>query len=456
LNTDLVLRVIHFISEKKLIFPGENLILAVSGGADSMAMLYCFAEMRDKLNLKLNVFHVNHNVRIPDAGLDEQLVRDACLSLKIPFDSHHLQGYNLKSTEDELRKARYSAFAAAMASNPDARLATAHHLDDQIETLLMRLSKGASIRGLRGIPVQRGKIVRPFLFLKRDEILEFVRDSNIPFREDYTNTETDKLRNAVRQRIMPEMEAVFGVSVYSGISRTLSELNAFHDAIQDWVKDWVKTYTFRDKDKLSINLNQYNRLSSGQQKMVLSYCVSAIYPLNSTLPGQMIERFADFSRKAQTGSRFAIRKDLRAEKEREFIRLQPPEISSNETRELFAGSAVCFGRNKIEIAEVFSGEVNFNPDPGEELICGDQLKFPLQIRSWQSSDYFFPLGMKNRQKLSDFFVDHKVERTEKFQIPLLVNQSEIVWVVGLRLDNRYRVTPKCQKIFRVTNTIIQE
>jgi tRNA(Ile)-lysidine synthase len=453
LNTNFISRVKAFISEKKLIDSDQLLILAVSGGMDSMAMLFCFAALRQELALKLQVVHVNHGIRIPDSDLDEKLVAEQCRNLNIPCQTFRLEGFNLASSEDALRKARYEKYNLALQSHPGARLATAHHLDDQLETLLMRLAKGSSPRGLRGIPLHRGPFVRPFLFLTRAEIENYARESGAPYREDYTNAETSKLRNAVRHRIAPVMRDVFGLAMYNGVAKSISDMDALYQLSQAWVKDWAAQHSTTEQNSARIGLEPFAALSAEQRQLALTYCISGLYPLNSTLPERVVQRFDAFLRKAQTGSCFLIRKDLQIEKERASIRIHCPSAASNEVAELSPEAAVCFGRNKIEIREVLN--VNFNRDPNEEYICGDRLQFPLQVRNWRHADSFYPLGMKGRQKLSDFFIDHKVECAEKYRTPLVCNRSEVIWIVGMRLDERYCVTKESRKIYRITSKIIQ-
>ena len=165
-------KIIAFIKANNLILPNDRIIAAISGGVDSMAMLYCLNIIKEQFSFNLSVIHVNHGVRPGDSDDDEKLVRDRCEEYALEIHVRKLSGFNLESSEDDLRKARYASFHEILLKCSDAKIATAHTLDDQLETFIMRLAKGSKLKGLCGIPVQRDVFIRPMLNLTKKEINE--------------------------------------------------------------------------------------------------------------------------------------------------------------------------------------------------------------------------------------------------------------------------------------------
>ena len=442
-------KIADFIKANNLILPNDKIIAAVSGGVDSMVMLFCLKALRQELNFELSVIHINHGVRPGDSDGDEKLVKECCKLYGLENHSLKLQGYDLNSSEKILRDARYEAFNKILLQYPGAKIATAHTLDDQLETFLMRLAKGSKIKGLCGIPVKRDAFIRPMLQNTKQEMYQFAGDNDITFREDYTNKDIKKLRNQIRHKLVPVIINLFGKNFYEGLQQSQQDLNDVYSVFAKVMQNTFDNYVVEKDKGLEINLEDYQRLSLPERRQLLNGCISKFYPLNFQIRSTYFEQFEDFIKNASTGKQFQFENNLICVKNRASIFFTDKQEQSSNQLELYPGQVVCIGRNKISLKTVEDDERMINDNKNCELICGDNLKLPLTVRFWQQGDFFYPLGMQKKQKVSDFFVNVKINRMDKKNIPLVVNQSDILWIGGLRLDDRYKITKECKKIYKL-------
>lgn len=439
-------RLLTFITNHKLISPEDTVLLAVSGGLDSMVMMHVFAELQKKLQLHLRVVHVNHNLRGQASDLDEQLVKKESRLLGLPCSVKRLQGFDLKSSEEDLRAARYALFNEWLAEAPAARLATAHHLDDQIETFFMRLARGSGQKGLLGIPLRRERFIRPFLFLRRKELAAYAIDRQIAFREDKSNLDTAKLRNNIRHNLTPHLMRVFGESFYKGFARSLADLQAGFAAYGELSAGLFDANLQWDGENILCETAFYKTLQPKLRRGLFDYCILKLSPVNSSLSQNAFEEFDSFVQQAQTGSVFLFG-GLKVFKNRASLLFSAEQSGPIETAELYAGKQAHFAGNIISATEVDYEQVRFSPNRDEEYICADTLDWPLTIRRWREGDFFYPLGLGKKQKLSDFFVNSKIERWQKSRVALVCNRNEIVWLAGLRLDDRYKIRGNCKRCY---------
>jgi len=448
--SSLISEIRSFIHQHNLILPGEHVMAAVSGGVDSMVMLYCLLRLRDELSFRLSVLHVNHGVRGADSDADEDLVRQVCGDHHLPFIAERLEGLTSRSNEEELRNARYQAYDRSLQEHKADRLATAHQLNDQLETFLMRLAKGASIRGLKGIPVKRTYLIRPMLSVSGKDIRRFAESEHIPFREDYTNFQTDRLRNRIRHNLIPVMEEILGRKFLRGYKKSAAELRKVSEYYRKYIEQVFQSLARTEGQYIYIGKKEFNELDGTLRRHMLEYCIYSFYGLYSNLEEKQFDEFEKFLASSKTGGRFRFSGDIQVEKDRDLLIFFPDNDPDTRSFELFPGESVCLGRNIIRLNTVSYEHVMWNNSRNEEYICGDRLKLPLVVRNWKHGDRFFPLGLKGEQKVSDFFINRKIPRSKKQEIPLVCNGQEIVWIAGLQLDDRYRISDRCKQVYRLT------
>ncbi|WP_457565921.1 tRNA lysidine(34) synthetase TilS [Caldithrix abyssi] len=448
LRKTLIKRFKSFCLTNRLISPHDLIVVALSGGMDSMALLHAFLAIRQEFDLQIRALHVNHGIRGAEAERDEQMVRAHCQALSVPLIVRRIESLK-KMDEQTLRNARYREFEAVLKDFPGAKLATAHTLDDNVETFLMRLAKGSSLKGLGGIPARRGLYIRPFLFLTRREVEAFVEENQIPFVKDSTNADVRYLRNRIRLRLMPAFMDVFGEAVLPSIAKSVEQLAEYYRLFEAESKKRFERLVKKEGASLLIDKADFNGLHPLYRRQILTYCVSAYYPLNYNLSERKAAVLETFARTAQTGARFSVIGDLILIKERKRLRFTREPERTKTVLELNKNGSVKFGEWEITIQEVEKRAIEFEDRASVEYICGDNLRFPLSVRRWQKGDRFYPLGLGKSKKLKDFFVDAKIDRFQKHNIPILLNGEEIVWLCGLRLDHRYRVTESCRSVFKL-------
>ena len=446
----LIKRLFSFCKNNQLIFPNDFVIVAISGGMDSVALLDAFWALTDLIPLKIKAIHVNHGIRGAEADRDEYFVRTFCEQRKVELKVEHLQGMDVQSSEAALREARYLAFDAMLAESPGAKLATAHILDDNIETLLMRLAKGSSLKGLRGIPVKRGSYIRPFLFLTREEIERYVQEKQLSFVQDSSNASLQYLRNRIRHQLVPVFRDIFGDQFYHGMAKSLREINAFYDLFEKEFREIANKVASKHLGKIEISLEKYRTLDEPYRHRLIEYCISAFYPLNYSFSKTYLQRIDQFIKESSVGAILKVHKGVQLVKDRQKVIFAMEHPQQTDVLLLEPEIKVKFGAFEIEIRRVRFKDVHFSSKKNVEFICGDTLRFPLIVRHWQAGDRFYPLGLGKSQKVKEFFINQKIDILTKNEIPIICCGEAIVWIGGYRLDERFRVHEKCKNIYQLT------
>ncbi|MCB0281126.1 MAG: tRNA lysidine(34) synthetase TilS [Calditrichae bacterium] len=445
----LISKVTSFISIHKLISPGDHIIAAVSGGADSVAMLYLLNDLKKTQNFKLSVFHLNHGIRDKESDNDEIFVAHLSESMGVECSIQRLSGFTKESGENALRNARYKKFEEELSKFKNSKIATAHHLNDQLETFIMRMFKGSGTRGLLGIPAIRGKYIRPMLSCSKQEILDFCKSGRFEFREDSTNFEEDKLRNNIRKNITPLLGQIFGSDYLDSFNQAFENYKILYtEYCNKNIHGFAKIIS-KNKNNVSCKAEDYLHLTDFQKSQFLEYCFSYAYQLNFNFSNEHIKEFSQFVKNAGSGAVFKFDASIFVLKNRELFTFYKSENNAIIFRELYAGENVNFGHYSIGLKKVDRNVVKFSNNKNVEFICGDSLDLPLIIRNWKYGDSFYPIGSKGRQKLSDFFVNNKVDKIQKTKIPIITTKNKIVWIAGMRLDGRFKVDDKTKIIYRI-------
>jgi len=441
-----------FIHSHNLLTPNNRLILAVSGGLDSMVMLHLFLLSPELYQTPALVLHINHNQRGAESDKDEALVRSSCEQYGLECHSEQLTNLPKDASEDVMRFARYAVFDKMLATYSTAKLATAHHLDDQLETFLMRLAKGTSLKGLGSIPEKRAAFIRPLLGFRRVELERYQQDHQIQFRTDDSNHDVSKLRNNIRKNVVPNLMEVFSDSFYAGFDKTLYELKGRQKNLTEANERLFKSIYKMNQSNGTLLIDDYKQLPDLEKRDLLQYCVSHLDPLNYSASNEMWQSFDRFVDQAKTGKQFLISETIRVFKNRSFLEFTISDFREWPIQELFPDSSVDWGNQRITLKKVTWKDIELSADPNREFFCGDKVSFPLIIRSWKDGDIFHPFGMKGTQKVSDFYINNKIDRLEKHKIPIVIVGDKIIWIAGFRLDGRFKVTEQCKSIYKISIT----
>jgi tRNA(Ile)-lysidine synthase len=422
--------------------PESRIILAVSGGIDSMVMLYLFKE----LDHDLLVAHCNFKLRGEESDMDESFLKQQCEQMAIPFIS---RSFNTEEYAEEksislqmaARDLRYNWFQELITEKKFDFLATAHNLNDQIETFFINLSRGTGIKGLTGIPVKKGILLRPLIQFGREEISGFAEDNNVEWREDASNIKTYYKRNKIRHELIPVLMKL-NPSFVKTMQENFQILSEVESIYLDFVKSRTEDLLQKKSDFIRIPIQGLLN-----EKYGLSVLYEILSPLNfSTTDINNIWNKLDT---ATPGKKF-LSGTHRLIKDREFLLI---EDLKNDERKLFyieQYQSEIFQPVHL-LLKYLENKQDFSPFAKSNIayLDADRLDFPLLLRKWHPGDYFYPFGMNNSKKLSDYFVDNKFSIPMKENTWILCSHEEIVWIIGHRIDNRFRVKNSTKRILRI-------
>ena len=434
-------RFLEYSEKEKLFGRGSKILLAVSGGIDSMVMAWLFREA----GIEHSIAHCNFSLRGAESDGDEEFVAAWARTNGIPFfstrfDTLTYAGMHKVSVQMAARDLRYEWFRTLVRSGGFDAVAVAHNLNDNAETFLINLVRGTGLTGLTGMSPRTGDVIRPLLFATREEIASFASAQGIGYREDSSNAETKYTRNRIRHRVIPELEKV-NPGVLSAISETMKHLSST-SAIMDVYLSQLGSRIFR---------------SSGE---TTEADISSLTSLNPPEP-HIFELFRPYGLSPkQTGEVMALldagtgksvyTSTHRLLNNRGMIIISP---RIAEVPEEYSFNTI----DEIRISGLFSDLRITEPTdealPATHLTASLDLKrisFPVTVRHWKPGDRFMPLGMKRLKKISDFLIDLKIPVTKKEKVLLLLSGSEVMWVMGYRIDDRYRVTPRTERILVLT------
>jgi len=432
---------LKYIHNEKLFHSSQRILLAVSGGADSMLMLHLFTNA----GFSVAVAHCNFGLRGSESDGDEQFVAEYCDKHNLAFYVKHFntKDYALEkgiSIEMAARDLRYSWFHGLLSKHGLDLLATAHHQDDVIETFLINFSRGSGIKGLSGIQPSSGWIIRPMLFTNRTEILEYCTRMKIEYRTDSSNLETIYKRNLIRHEIVPLLEQV-NPAFRKNAMKTIGNLHETGQIFQQRMSN-IKAWVYSEDD-LGAMIHIDKLLTLNPLRTILFELIREF--------GFQIEQVDDIidSLTKESGRKF-YSNEYRLIKDREYL-LIAPYISKPD--QIFYIDEDCREINyplrlmveKLDRTPAF----RFSTHPNIVDLDLDKLDFPLILRHWQDGEYFQPLGMSGLKKLSDFFIDEKFSIPEKENAWILASGNQVVWIVGKRLDDRFKITSKTKRILRI-------
>lgn len=443
-------RLSEFIRAENLLHRGDTLLLAVSGGVDSMVMLDLFARIAPAWDFQLSVAHINHQLRAAESDADEAFVQKAAGDYGIPFYSTRVDtlGYahaHHIGTQEAARRLRYEFFSA-LARSLNALVLTAHHANDNAETVLMNVLRGAGVRGLGGIPIRRDFIARPLLFAYRHEIEEYAREFGIPFRTDSSNEKLEYRRNVVRTILLPHLEHAGFPDAVRTLNRLARAMRLLGEHIQNEVDRVLPLISGDDPFSLfSLHIGRLMAMATNLRDEVI---LAVLRRLAVEPTADRVHRILQLCTKP-SGSRCDVGRGIVAYRHRDellFFRpadYQPFEVSVRPETS-YASARFEF---EMHVAQFVPN--HFPADHERAFVDADKLGRSLTLRSWRHGDWFVPLGLQAKKKLSDFFTERKLPPVLKSIIPVLESDGAIVWVCGERIDDRFKITPQTRRVLEL-------
>ncbi len=435
----------------------EKLLIAISGGVDSVVLTH----LLNQLNCTILLAHCNFRLRGKDADQDEVFVKQLAKQLQVPvftksFETEKFAKQEKLSIQLAARKLRYNWFDELIKEHKLEYILTAHHADDNLETFLINTIRGTGLDGLTGIPEKNENIIRPLLPFSREQIEKYAKVNNIAWREDSSNAETKYLRNKIRHDVIPILKEL-NPSLLTSFGQTIENLKESRQIINDRIEE-VFSNVISSNSKEECPPERSRRVILEKAK-IQKINIKKLKELNNpkTYLYELLKNFGftewnDITDllEAQSGKQ-VLSKTHRLVKDRDFLlltNLLPVKVEEKEYK--------IAEKNEYLEADDFKLRLTHPKTQHSALstqhliyLDKDKLKFPLTVRKWKNGDYFYPLGMQGKKKLSKFFKDEKMSLLDKEKIWLLCSENQIVWVIGKRLDNRYKITNTTTNILKI-------
>lgn len=447
-------KVILFIEKHRLIEPGDKILVALSGGPDSVFLLHFLQKYKKKYDTEIAAIHINHKLRGNDADEDEKFCKSYCGALNVPFscvgvDVDSFAKKNKISFEEAGRILRYEIIENHCREIRFNKIATGHNLTDNSETVLLNVIKGSGLKGLAGIPAVRENIIRPMLTLSKDEIVRYLEKEKIGFRTDGSNFDTDYQRNFIREGLLPQIREKLNPKVDNSLfnlSRTAKDYYSYFE--KKIVRELKKENPRLADGELSISVRVIKKLEDKGIPVseVIRTAVLKYFKIEFNFKD--VENIISLLN-SSSGKKINLKQNLNAIKEREHLHLFFSKKEIEKSFEIKIGETITVFQSLFSAMPVEKKEMNFTRDKNVEFVDAGKIKNPLIIRRWKNGDIFHPLGLKGSKTVSDFLCDQKISSRKKKEQLVLEHNGTIVWVVGLRLSEDYKVINSSKEIIKL-------
>lgn len=451
-----------FITENKLIEKGDGIVVGLSGGPDSVCLLNMLCSVREELNLKLSAVHINHMLRGAEADGDEEYSKKLCSKLNVEFFSRKIDinKYAAEkglSSEEAGREVRYECFEEIMKKLNYNKIATAHNANDQAETILMRIMRGTGLEGLGGIPVKRDEIyIRPILFMLREEIENYCKVNNLETRIDSTNLQRIYSRNKIRLDILPYMKENFNPDVVQAINRMALLLQDDNDFIEKEVDKIYNSFCTYKDNTVTLSKEIFN-----EERAVLNRVIRrAILQISGSIYNVQLKNIEDIYNLGSLGTnkKIDLPNGVVAEniygnvvlKKRQNTKNKVEQDDINILKEDVFDKKILFGNYEMTFEKIENKQnIKFNKSNLIKYFDFNKINGNIIIRSRKNGDKIIPLGMSGSKKLKDLFIDMKIPKELRDEIPIVQFDEEVAWVVGLKVSNNYKITNQTTAILKI-------
>jgi len=452
---DIIEKVKETVQKYHMLAHGDHVLIGLSGGPDSVCLLTIINKLKHELGVHLSAAYIDHGLRPDETPYEIDFCRDLCNSLGMPFITRSIdvksyvkeKKLNKQEAARELRYRVLNEIAAETAAN---KIALGHNAGDQAETILMRLFRGTGPSGLSGIPPVRRHIIRPLIEVERIEIEKFLEDEGMGFVIDSSNLKHEYLRNKIRHLIIPAIK-----NINRDIIKTLSRTaDIFRDEERYFeiivTKTLMKLITRKTDKTIEIFLGPLEAMDTVILRRVLRRAIDETKGLHG-ISFIHIEEIMSLIKSGKSGDRIYLPKDIRVIKGYSTLILTSEKPARLGTYSVDSPGEIIVTESSVVLRSATMG-IDEVKDYGDAQKCAvidaDKVHFPLIIRGRLHGDFFYPMGFGKRKKLQDYFVDEKIPRDERNAVPLLVCGNNIVWVIGYRLDDRYKVDKDTERVLK--------
>ena len=433
----------QYITDHHLFSPKDPLLLAVSGGVDSVVL----CELCKQSSFNFTIAHCNFTLRAEESERDAAFVKQLADSYAVPFllkifDTKAYAESHKLSIQEAARELRYEWFEEIVKSQAGSHLLTAHHLDDNIETMLMHFFRGTGIHGLRGMLPRQSYIVRPLLFARKQELKQFAEENNLSWVEDSSNALDKYSRNYFRNQVIPFVQKIYpeAESNLTNNLRRFADMELLYEQALETHKKKLLEYKGEEVHISVLKLQKSTPLHTIVYEIIKDFGFSAhqteeVIRLLSSESGRYVQSATH-----------------RIIKNRRWLIIAPAHSEQAQTLVIEEDDDVVVFENGSLLMKplaVSNGQAPVLNDPSIAHIDKKELQFPLVLRKWKKGDYFYPLGLGKKKKLARFFIDQKLSLTDKEKVWVLESNKRIVWVVGLRIDDRFKITSGTREVVKV-------
>lgn len=452
-------QVLKFIRQQKLIEEGDHVVAGVSGGADSVCLLFVLLQYKKEVDFQISVVHVHHNLRGEEADRDADYVRELCSRHQLPFslilvDVKKLAAEKKISLEEAGRLARYEAFERFCIENGGTKIALAHHQNDLAETMIYHLARGTGMKGLTGISPRRGKIIRPLLGMKRQEIEHYLYKNNIKYLIDSSNMEDEYARNRIRHHVVEYLEKEINAQVVSHMAETAADAAEIQLYLEQQAGRLYKQYVTEEDGCTRIALSLFSQeFPAFLQNLVIRMCIEALTGSLKDITRIHLNDVRVLGEK-QVGKAVNLPDGLIAKRAYDAVRISMEKCGTGSKKggifcELEVPGIHSMGKMQIFCTLEQNNHQIIPEKSYTKWLNYDRIKGTLVLRSRKPGDYLVVNQNGGKKKLKDYLIDQKVPKEKRDQIPLLCAGSEVLWVCGHRISEAYKVSEKTEMILKV-------
>lgn len=448
----------NFIELHQLIKLNDHVLAAVSGGVDSVVLLHLLLRLIEPFKLNLQIIHLNHGLRGEQADRDLQFVKQLAEKYQLPIiarkvDTPEFVAAEGLADEEGARILRYHFFEQVLAETDANSVALGHHADDQVETVIDHFLRGSGLKGLSGMPKKRDKYIRPLLVATREEIETYAATHSLDYVIDATNKMVKYQRNRIRHELIPQLQQKFNPGISGVVLRTAQIMDEAEQYLNLQAKFALKQCVINfKKNKIILDIDSFLNYFTIIQKYIIYQILQRLQIERSLFTTEKLNRVLKLIHNRISGKRVILAPQLQVLIERdqavfikgEFSDFEFP-IEVNKEYSLADGE-LWFIAKEITKAAL---PLNFSEAPKVEYIDANQIKGTLIIRNFRTGDRFRPLNFKGEKKISDFFTDRKIPIHKRKEVPLLICDSGIIWIMGYQIDDRFKISNRTKRILKL-------
>jgi tRNA(Ile)-lysidine synthase len=446
------------IEKYKLLEKGERVVVALSGGPDSTALLAVLAQIARTRDLRLIVAHFNHGLRGEESDEDENFSRALSEKMGLSFVSEKMdQKKRTKglSPEDFYRRERYNFLNQTAEDYRAQKIALGQNLQDQAETVLLNILRGSGLEGLKGfLPMRDGKFIRPLMEISRQEIISFLNEAGISYRQDSSNENNKYLRNQVRSELIPYLKEKFNPKIEESLVQMAEILRPEDEFIRQHIDEVLKSsFVQRQQNKILLKISYINKLPSAIRLRLFKAILESLNPAKNGFSFIHIKSLDNLAQKCETGKRIDLPLGIQVRREYNDLivegkKIDPKRMEYEYTMNI-PGVVYSKERNITIRSELTTKEkIDFSGGNAVYLDL-DKIQQPLIIRNRRDGDWFQPLGMQGQQKIKSLFIDHKIPRLKRDEIMLLVDNISVIWIENMHLNDRVKITAETKNILKL-------